>query len=103
LALNELDPVLLVEGREEMGKPEIVASAGPYRYQFVSEPHRARFAAEPARFSIQNDTCLMVPGTAVDPALFAVHDKRIYAFAASQCVEEFKKRPAEFVKGQKAQ
>ena len=98
LALNGLDPVLLVEGREEMGKPEIVASAGPYRYQFVSEPNRARFAAEPARFSIQNDTCLMVPGAAVDPALFAVHEKRIYAFADSQCIEEFKKRPADFVK-----
>ena len=45
----------------------------------------------------------MVPGIAVDPALLAVHDKRICAFAASQCVEEFKKRPAEFVKRQKAQ
>ncbi len=58
---------------------------------------------EPTAYKLQNDTCLMVPGTAVDPALFAVHDKRIYAFAASQCVEEFKKRPAEFVKSQKAQ
>jgi Cytochrome P460 len=100
LALTGLDPVQLIDGREEMGKPEIVASHGPYRYQFVSEPHRARFAADPAAFSIQNATCPVVPGASVDPALFAVHEKRIYAFATSDCVERFKGRPAEFVKSQ---
>ena len=50
LALNQLDPVLLVDGREEKGKPEIVASHGSYRYQFVSEPNRAKFAADPEKF-----------------------------------------------------
>ena len=98
LALNCLDPVLVIEGREEMGKPEIVASHGAYRYQFVSEPNRARFDAEPARFSIQNSTCPVVPGAPIDPALFAVHERRIYAFATSDCVGEFKRRPSEFVK-----
>jgi YHS domain-containing protein len=98
LALNGLDPVLLIEGREEMGKPEIVASRGPYRYQFVSEPNRARFDREPEKFSIQNSTCPIVPGAPVDPALFAVHEQRIYAFATAQCVEEFKSRPADFAK-----
>ena len=80
-----------------MGKPEIVASHGAYRYQFVSEPNRARFAAEPARYSIQNSTCLVVPGAAVDPTLFAVHEKRIYAFATSDCIDRFKSRPSDFV------
>jgi hypothetical protein len=50
LALRGLDPVLLVDGREELGKPEIVASHGPFRYQFVSEPNRAKFQANPAAF-----------------------------------------------------
>ena len=50
LALKGLDPVLLVDGREEKGKPEIVASHGSYRYQFVSEPNRAKFAADPEKF-----------------------------------------------------
>jgi hypothetical protein len=40
LALKGLDPVLLIDGREEMGKPEIVASHESYRYQFISEPNR---------------------------------------------------------------
>jgi hypothetical protein len=98
LALRGLDPVLLVEGREEMGKPEIVSSHGPHRYQFVSEPNRVRFESDRAKFSIQNSTCLVVPGAPLDPSLFAVHDRRIYAFATSDCVDEFKRRPAEFVK-----
>jgi hypothetical protein len=50
LALNGLDPVLFADGREELGKPEIVAEHDGYRYQFVSEPNRARFASEPARY-----------------------------------------------------
>jgi hypothetical protein len=98
LALNGLDPVLLVEGQEEMGKPEIVASQGPYRYQFVSEPNRMRFEGDPEKFSIQNSTCPIVPGAPVDPAHFAVHERRIYAFATAECVEEFRSRPADFVK-----
>jgi len=97
LALKGLDPVMLVDGREEMGKPEIVASHGAYRYQFVSEPNRARFAAEPARYSIQNSMCLVVSGAPVDPALFAVHEQRIYAFATSECIGRFKSRPSDFV------
>jgi hypothetical protein len=50
LAIAGLDPVMLAMGREEMGKPEIVETHGAYRYQFVSEPNRARFAADPDRF-----------------------------------------------------
>src|SRR5207244_6006511 len=43
VAVGGLDPVLLVEGREERGKPEIVAEYGGYRYFFVSEPDRVQF------------------------------------------------------------
>jgi YHS domain-containing protein len=98
LALKGLDPVLLIDGREEMGKAEIVVSHESYRYQFVSEPNRARFAANPAKFSIQNTTCLVVSGAPVDPSLFAVQEGRIYAFATSDCVDRFKARPGAFVK-----
>jgi YHS domain-containing protein len=81
-----------------MGKPEIVASHESYRCQFVSEPNRARFAANPAKFSIQNTTCLVVSGAAVNPSLFAVHEGHIYAFATSDCVDRFTARPDAFVK-----
>jgi cytochrome P460 len=54
LALNGLDPVMLAGGREEMGKPEIVETHGTLRYQFVSEPNRARFAADPDAIATQS-------------------------------------------------
>jgi len=54
LAIGGLDPVMLVIGREEMGKPEIVETHGSLRYQFVSEPNRARFAADPDKFAAES-------------------------------------------------
>lgn len=98
LALRGLDPVLLVEGREEMGKPEIVATQGTLRYQFVSEPNRSKFAAAPDRFSIQNSMCLVVPSAPIDPSLFTVYDGRIWGFATTDCVAQFNAKPTDFVK-----
>jgi YHS domain-containing protein len=98
LAIKGLDPVLLVAGQEEMGKPEIIADHKGRRYQFVSEPNRARFAGEPDTYSIQNDSCPVVVGAPVDPSFFAVHERRIYGFATADCVEQFKSHPAEYVK-----
>lgn len=97
LALAGFDPVLLTEGREELGKPEIVERHGRYLYQFVSEPTRARFAGDPDRYSIQNKTCPVAPGTPTDPALFAVHEGKIYTFATARCIEEFQANPAAFL------
>lgn len=97
LALEGLDPVLLTEGHEELGKPEIVVEHGDYRYQFVSEPTRARFEADPTRYGVQNSTCPVVPGAAVNPDLYAVHDGRIYLFASRPCIETFTADPQSFV------
>jgi len=98
LAVKGLDPVLLVAGQEEMGKPEIIAVHKGLQYQFVSEPHRATFARDPQKYSIQNDTCPVVLGVPVDPSLFAVHEGKIYALGTADCVQEFKSRPTEYVK-----
>lgn len=99
LALEGLDPVLLTEGHEELGKPEIIEEHGDYRYQFVSEPTRARFAADPERYGVQNSTCPVVPGAAVNPDLYAVHDGRIYLFASRPCIESFSENPQSFLEG----
>ena len=80
-----------------MGKPEIEMLHEGYRYHFVSEPTRARFEAAPERYSIQNDSCLVVPGASLDPELFAVHDGRIYGFATEDCAEQFKASPSDYV------
>lgn len=98
IALRGLDPVMLVQGREEMGKAEIVATRGNYRYQFVSEPNRAAFASDPARFALQNSMCLVVQGAPIDPSLFVVQEGRIYGFATADCVSEFKQEPGKYLK-----
>ena len=97
LALGGLDPVHLVAGREELGKPEIVVEHAGFRYQFVSEPSRARFAQEPERFGIQNETCPVVPGAPIDGRLWAVHEGKVFAFASQGCVEQFRADPAAFL------
>ena len=97
LAVRGLDPVRLVGGWEEMGKPEIEMTHEGYRYQFVSEPTRERFEAEPERFSISNDTCPVAPGVPLDPDLFVVHNGRIYGFADDACVATFTADPETYV------
>ena len=98
LAIKGLDAVLLVAGQEEMGKPEIIAVHEGRRYQFVSEPNRARFASAPQTYAIQNDTCPVAAGAPVDPALFAMHDGKIYGFASAECVQQFKDHPRAYLK-----
>ena len=97
LALAGLDPVHLVEGREEMGKPEIVMQAGGFRYQFVSEPSRAAFEENTDLYVIQNETCPVVPGAPIDPSLVAVHDGKLYAFASPDCVASFESSPEAYL------
>lgn len=93
VAYAGLDPVMLVEGREEMGKAEIVEDYDGWRYQFASEPNRAAFASDPQRYAPQNDTCLMSPGAPIEADLFAVHEGKVYGFASVNCREEFKSDP----------
>lgn len=97
LALGGLDPVLLVDGRQEEGKEEIEVEHEGYVYRFLSEPSRARFAAEPEAFSIQNETCPVAPGAPVDPSVFSVHREKIYAFATPGCVSTFESDPESYL------
>lgn len=97
LALGGLDPILLTEGREELGKPEIIEIHEGYRYQFVAEPNRARFAEDPDRYGVQNDSCLVVQGAPNNPELWAVHEGRIYLFATPGCVAQFEAAPGDFL------
>ena len=77
LALGGLDPVLLVDGRSEEGKAELEMQHAGYRYRFVSEPSRSRFAEKPEQFKIQNQTCPVIPGAPINPALVSVHREKI--------------------------
>jgi putative intracellular protease/amidase/YHS domain-containing protein len=93
LALKGLDPVLLVRGEEVEGSEDLAVTHRGFEYRFSSAETRAAFEAEPERYRIQNRTCPVSPGAKIDPALFAVHDGKIWAFASEGCVEEFKLDP----------
>lgn len=97
LALDGLDPVLLIEGQAELGKPEIIAEHDGWTYRFISEPTRSRFAAEPEHYAIQNDSCIVIPGAPIDPGLFAVHEGHLYAFATQNCLDQFRAEPERYL------
>lgn len=93
LALKGLDPVRLVAGEEVEGGEDLTVTHRGFEYRFAAAETRAAFEKEPERFRIQNETCPVVPGATIDPALFAVHNGKIWAFATEDCVEEFKLDP----------
>ncbi len=97
LALDGLDPVLLVDGHAELGKAEIVTTYEGFTYRFVSEPTRARFEEDPERYGFQNDSCPVISGAPIDPSLFAVHGGKLYAFASVNCVRQFEAEPERYV------
>jgi len=43
-------------------------------------------------------TCAVVPTADGDPELFVVYKERIYIFASTHCVGEFKANPENYVK-----
>jgi YHS domain-containing protein len=97
--LEELDPVLLVRGREELGKSELTIDRGPFRYMFVSEETRAEFERHPERYEVQlGGLCARMGGaSAGDPDLFAVHQGKIYLFGSEECRDKFVASPASFL------
>ncbi len=99
LALDGLDPVLLVDGHAEFGKPKIFMVRDDFTYRFVSEPTRTRFAADPERYAFQNTSCPVIAGAPINPSRFAVHEGRLYAFASQNCVDQFEAEPERFVPG----
>lgn len=96
--LRGLDPVLLVAGEEKPGDPRFTIERDGWRYLFAGAETRDRFAADPERYAIQGDgQCPVVPSAEANPAIFAVHEGRIYTFASEACIEHFRQDPAYYV------
>jgi len=99
VALEGLDPVLLVEGRESLGKTSITVTRGNFQYFFSSEDNRAKFQREPERYEIQlGGACArMGPQVGGNPDLFSVHNGRIYIFGSNDCKQNFDAAPSKFL------
>jgi putative intracellular protease/amidase/YHS domain-containing protein len=98
VALTGFDPVLLVEGKEAKGRPEISASREGFRYLFANAANKAKFEKDPRRYEIQfHGQCARMPGAPADPDLFTVYKGRIYAFGSEDCRDTFLQQPEQFV------
>ena len=99
LALEGLDPVLLIEGRDAEGKESLKAEHGGFVYYFASGETRARFQADPERYGIQRGGACARMGapTAGDPAAYHVHNGRIYIFGSTNCYQLFRQDPAKYL------
>ncbi len=97
LALSGFDPVALVQGEEVEGREDLTHVHGQWLYRFASEENLEAFQAEPDRFRIQRDDCIVVPGAEAKPDIFTVYDEKIYIFATEECVQEFQAAPKLFL------
>ncbi len=99
-ALDGIDPVLLVGGKEVMGKAELKVVRGRFEYWFASPETRAQFETQPENYEIQlGGLCARMGGTVRgNPSDFIVHDGRIYIFGSDACHKTFVAAPAKYLK-----
>jgi YHS domain-containing protein len=91
-ALKGLDPVELAAGKEVVGKDDIAATRGRYRYRFATPENKAAFEKNPEAFAVQyGGSCArMGPlSGSCSTERFVVHDKRIYVFSSDSCRKGF--------------
>ena len=98
-ALDGLDPVLLIQGKEVAGKPDLTVVRGRFQYAFSSAETKATFESAPDRFEIQmNGVCArMGPSAGGNPSDFFVYDGRIYIFGSDECHKRFVATPTKFL------
>ncbi len=98
-AIEGLDPVLLVQGKEEQGELKINATRGRFRYLFKNEANKAAFEKDPARYEIQLDGACARMGPPVRGIadLYAVHNGHIYIFGSEQCKTLFVATPEKYL------
>jgi YHS domain-containing protein len=97
-ALEGLDPVMLVQGREAQGEMNLTVTRGQFRYYFANAANKATFEQDPTRYEIQaNGECSRmgapVYGT---PDLYSVYQGRIYIFGSGECKKRFDAAPEKY-------
>ncbi|MBI1760603.1 MAG: hypothetical protein HYR56_04120 [Acidobacteria bacterium] len=98
-ALEGLDPVLLVQGKEVQGDLKTTVTRGQFRYMFANEANKAAFEKDPARYEIQlGGACARMGAPTNGIAdLYAVQQGRIYIFGSEQCKKLFVAAPEKYL------
>jgi YHS domain-containing protein len=98
-ALDGLDPVLLVAGKEVPGKSAFSVTRGDFVYLFSTADTKATFESDPSRYEIQlGGLCArMGKTTGGNPSDFVVHEGKIYIFGSDACHKKFQAEPAKYL------
>ncbi len=98
-ALDGLDPVMLIAGKEVPGKSALSVKRGGFTYLFSTAETKATFEGDPGKYEIQlGGLCARMGKTAGgNPADFLVHDGKIYVFGSDACHKKFAAAPAKFL------
>ena len=98
LALGGADPVLLIKGEEVAGEENRAEVHQGFTYRFAGEKTQNLFRDNPERFAIQFEgSCARMRSAAGNPAVFTVHDEKIYIFGGESCREEFVADPPRYL------
>ena len=99
-ALEGLDPVMLVQGKEEQGELKITVTRGQFRYYFANAANKATFEQDPARYEIQgNGECARMGAPVYgSPDLYSVYQGRIYIFGSGECKKRFDAAPEKYLR-----
>ena len=98
-ALDGVDPVLLVQGKEVSGKPDLKVVRGRFEYLFSSAATKAAFERSPAQYEIQlNGLCArMGKATGGRPSDYLVYEGKIYIFGSDDCHRKFEAEPKKYL------
>src|SRR5690349_5023637 len=82
LALDGVDPVLLVQGKEVLGNTKISVIRKGFEYLFSTEENKAIFEKSPEKYEIQLEgSCArMGPQVGGNPETYSVYQGHIYIF-----------------------
>jgi len=101
-AIQGLDPILLIQGKEVQGNFKITVNRGRFQYMFANDENKAIFEKDPTKYEIQlNGSCARM-GAPVhgDPDLFSVHKGHIYIFGSSGCKQLFDATPEKYLESE---
>jgi YHS domain-containing protein len=99
IPLEGLDPVALVQGRQEEGDKKLSITRGHFQYVFANAANKAAFEKDPERYAIQLDgSCArMGGGVSGNPDSYFVYEGKIYIFGSEGCYKAFKATPDKFL------
>jgi len=98
-ALDGLDPVLLVQGKEVPGKSAFSAVHGGFTYLFSTAENRTLFEQTPEKYALQfGGLCArMGKSTGANPSDYLVHEGKIYVFGSDECHKRFQANPSKYL------